>query len=84
VVGAAPMAELLADDVGLHVTDAYWFTSSISFSNPAVALARSFSEAFAGTAQGHVSAFIAVQVAAAAVATVLLCWLLVAEDDPGR
>ncbi|HEY3696911.1 MIP/aquaporin family protein [Phenylobacterium sp.] len=62
--------------VGLYITAAYWFTASTSFANPAVSLARSLSDTFAGIAPGSVPAFIAAQVAGAATATVVMGWLL--------
>ena len=62
--------------VGLYITAAYWFTSSTSFANPAVTIARGFSDTFAGIAPMHVPAFIFVQLFAAVVATVLFGWLL--------
>lgn len=61
--------------VGLTITATYWFTSSTSFANPAVTLARGFTTTFAGIAINHVPAFLFMQVlgalAAAGVATVL-------------
>ena len=47
--------------VGLYITAAYWFTSSTSFANPAVTIARAFSNTFAGIAPGGVPAFITAQ-----------------------
>jgi glycerol uptake facilitator-like aquaporin len=66
--------------VGLYITAAYWFTASTSFANPAVTIARAFSDTFAGIAPGGVPAFIAAQLAgmAAAVAVGRLLW----RDDP--
>ncbi len=49
--------------VGLYITAAYWFTASTSFANPAVTIARSLSDTFAGIAPGGVIAFIAAQIA---------------------
>jgi glycerol uptake facilitator-like aquaporin len=57
--------------VGLVITAAYWFTSSTSFANPAVTLARGFTTTFAGIAINHVPAFIAAQIVGAFVALVL-------------
>jgi glycerol uptake facilitator-like aquaporin len=54
--------------VGLTITAAYWFTSSTSFANPAVTLARCFTTTFAGIAINHVLGFIAAQLVGAAVA----------------
>jgi glycerol uptake facilitator-like aquaporin len=47
--------------VGLYITSAYWFTASTSFANPAVTIARAFSDTFAGIAPAGVVAFIAAQ-----------------------
>jgi glycerol uptake facilitator-like aquaporin len=57
--------------VGLTITAAYWFTSSTSFANPAVTLARGFTRTFAGIAMNHVPAFIAAQLVGAAIAAEL-------------
>jgi glycerol uptake facilitator-like aquaporin len=54
--------------VGLTITAAYWFTSSTSFANPAVTLARGFTTTFAGIAINHVPGFVAAQLCGAAVA----------------
>jgi glycerol uptake facilitator-like aquaporin len=54
--------------VGLTITAAYWFTSSTSFANPAVTLARGFTTTFAGIAINHVPGFIVAQLVGAAVA----------------
>lgn len=51
--------------VALYITGAYWFTSSTSFANPAVTLARGFSDTFAGIYPGHIAAFVTVQCVAA-------------------
>ncbi|MDJ1015876.1 MAG: MIP/aquaporin family protein [Paracoccaceae bacterium] len=67
---AVPMA------VGLYITAAYWFTSSTSFANPAVTIARGFSDTFAGIAPEHIPAFIAAQIAGAVLATGVFGWLL--------
>lgn len=62
--------------VGLYIAAAYWFTASTSFANPAVTLARSLSNTFAGIAPASVGLFIAAQLAGAALATGLFGWLL--------
>ena len=67
---AVPMA------VGLYITAAYWFTSSTSFANPAVTIARGFSDTFAGIAPADVAAFVVVQLSAAALATYFFRWML--------
>jgi glycerol uptake facilitator-like aquaporin len=49
--------------VGLYITSAYWFTASTSFANPAVTIARSLSDTFAGIAPAGIAAFIVAQIA---------------------
>jgi glycerol uptake facilitator-like aquaporin len=61
--------------VGLYITSAYWFTASTSFANPAVTLARSLSDTFAGIAPAGVAAFIAAQLAGMIAAVGLGQWL---------
>ena len=67
--------------VGLYITSAYWFTASTSFANPAVTLARSLSDTFAGIAPASVPAFIAAQVLGALFALVVFRWLLARETS---
>jgi glycerol uptake facilitator-like aquaporin len=62
--------------VGAYITAAYWFTSSTSFANPAVTLARAASDTFAGIRPADVPGFIVAQLAGAAAATVLFRWLV--------
>ncbi|MBR7618388.1 aquaporin family protein [Phenylobacterium sp. 20VBR1] len=62
--------------VGLYITSAYWFTASTSFANPAVTVARSLSNTFAGIAPSSAPAFIAAQLVGAALAALLFGWLL--------
>ena len=61
--------------VGLYITSAYWFTASTSFANPAVTIARSLSDTFAGIAPTSVVAFIAAELIGMAVAVVVGQWL---------
>jgi glycerol uptake facilitator-like aquaporin len=61
--------------VGAYITAAYWFTSSTSFANPAVTLARSLTNTFSGIRPADAPAFIAAQVAGALAATVLFRFL---------
>src|SRR6266481_2876375 len=61
--------------VGLTITAAYWFTSSTSFANPAVTLARGFTTTFAGIAINHVPGFVAAQLAGAAAGAVVCAFL---------
>jgi glycerol uptake facilitator-like aquaporin len=61
--------------VALYITAAYWFTSSTSFANPAITVARSLSDSFAGIAPADVPMFIAAQLAGAALAALFARWL---------
>jgi glycerol uptake facilitator-like aquaporin len=69
-------SEAVAFAVGAYITAAYWFTASTSFANPAVTIARSASDTFAGIRPADVPAFIIAQVLGAAAATVLFRWLV--------
>ena len=68
--------------VALYITAAYWFTASTSFANPAVTLARSLSDTFAGIAPLSAPAFIAAQIAGAIAALFVFSWLLREESAP--
>jgi glycerol uptake facilitator-like aquaporin len=61
--------------VGLYITSAYWFTASTSFANPAVTVARSLTDTFAGIAPASAPMFIVAQLAGAAASVVLASWL---------
>jgi glycerol uptake facilitator-like aquaporin len=61
--------------VGAYITAAYWFTASTSFANPAVTLARCFTNTFAGIRPTDAPGFIVVQIAGALAATALFRWL---------
>lgn len=61
--------------VGLYITAAYWFTASTSFANPAVTVARSLSDTFAGIAPADAPAFVVAQVVGAASAVAVIGWL---------
>ena len=61
--------------VGAYITSAYWFTSSTSFANPAVTLARAASNTFAGIRPADAPWFIVAEVAGAAAATATFAWL---------
>jgi len=65
--------------VGLYITSAYWFTASTSFANPAVTIARSLSDTFAGIAPSGVAAFVVAQLAGMIVAVGLSQWLWASE-----
>jgi glycerol uptake facilitator-like aquaporin len=62
--------------VAAYITAAYWFTASTSFANPAVTLARSASDTFAGIRPVDAPAFIVAQLSGAAAATALFRWLV--------
>jgi len=62
--------------VGLYITAAYWFTSSTSFANPAVALARSLTDTFSGIAPGDVPGFVAAEIAGALLALPAMRWIM--------
>jgi glycerol uptake facilitator-like aquaporin len=62
--------------VGAYITAAYWFTASTSFANPAVTLARSVSNTFAGIRPADAPEFIAAQLVGAFSATLLFRWLI--------
>ncbi len=66
--------------VGLVIAAGYWYTSSTSFANPAVTVARSFTDTFSGIAPAHAPAFIAAQLAGAAAAVLFFRWLLAPAD----
>jgi glycerol uptake facilitator-like aquaporin len=68
--------------VGLYITSAYWFTASTSFANPAVTIARSLSNTFAGIAPTSVPTFIIAQLAGALTASLLFGWLLQERTTP--
>ena len=61
--------------VGLYITAAYWFTASTSFANPAVTIARSFTDSFSGIFPGDMPFFIIAQMLAAAAASLVCGWL---------
>ena len=68
--------EAAAYAVGAYITAAYWFTSSTSFANPAVTLARSATDTFSGIRPADVPGFITAQLAGAAAAVALFRFLV--------
>jgi glycerol uptake facilitator-like aquaporin len=62
--------------VGLYITAAYWFTASTSFANPAVAIARSLTNTFAGIRPIDLPGFILAELAGAVIGMMLMKWLL--------
>jgi glycerol uptake facilitator-like aquaporin len=71
----SPRIETVAFAVGGYIAAAYWFTSSTSFANPAVTVARMFSDTFAGIAPGSVPAFVLVQLVGGALGAALVLLL---------
>ena len=67
--------------VGLYITAAYWFTSSTSFANPAVAIARSLTNTFSGIRPVDLPGFIAAELCGAVAALLLMNWLLRATGE---
>ena len=70
--------------VGLYITGAYWFTASTSFANPAVTVARTLSDTFAGIAPGSAPLFILAQLLAVPAAVAVLGWLFAAPAGGNR
>lgn len=75
--------DAVAYAVGLYITAGYWFTASTSFANPAVTLARTFTDTFAGIRLADAPAFIAAQLSGAALAFVVFSWLMT-NGKPNR
>jgi glycerol uptake facilitator-like aquaporin len=69
--------------VGAYITAAYWFTSSTSFANPAVTLARAASDTFAGIRPVDAPGFVGAQLVGAAAATALFKWLVPPAPSAG-
>ena len=67
--------EWVPASVALYISAAYWFTSSTSFANPAITIARSLSDSFAGIAPRDVPPFVAAQLTGAALAALAARWL---------
>ena len=69
-------AESVAWMVGLYITAAYWFTASTSFANPAVTIARGFTDTFSGIRPADIPIFVIVQCIGAVLATLACRWLV--------
>ncbi|MEM9523735.1 MAG: MIP/aquaporin family protein [Pseudomonadota bacterium] len=76
LAGVRFRADAVAWLVGLYISAAYWFTASTSFANPAVTIARGFSNTFAGIRPADVPGFIAAELAGALIAAVFIRWLV--------
>lgn len=68
--------------VGLFITAGYWFTASTSFANPAVTVARSFTDTFSGILPAHAPGFILAQLVGAVTATLTCGWLMGSRRSP--
>jgi glycerol uptake facilitator-like aquaporin len=70
--------------VAAYIVAAYWFTASTSFANPAVTIARAFTDTFAGIRPGDVPGFVVAQVLGGMSAALLLRWLTPVALEPSR
>ena len=73
--------DAVAYGVGLYITAGYWFTASTSFANPAVTIARSFTDSFSGIRPVDAPGFIAAQIVGAVVALAICTWLFRSSKD---
>ena len=74
-------AEAVPFAVGLYIMAGYWFTASTSFANPAVTIARAFSDTFSGIYLPHVPAFMAAQITGALLATMIMGYLTNDQEE---
>jgi glycerol uptake facilitator-like aquaporin len=70
--------------VGLYITAAYWFTASTSFANPAVAVARTFTDTYAGIRPVDLSGFVVAEFAGGLMAMTVAGWLFAQSELPGQ
>ena len=75
--------EWVPASVALYIVAAYWFTSSTSFANPAITLARTLTDSFAGISPADAPSFIAAQLLGAAAGAVVAKWLFKASQSLG-
>ena len=73
-------AEAIPWLVGLYIIAAYWFTASTSFANPAVAIARAFTNTFAGIRPVDLPGFIVAELLGAVIALALAAWMIAGDD----
>ena len=81
---AVTLADAFPVAVGLYITSAYWFTASTSFANPAVTIAREFTNTFAGIRPIDAPGFVVAQLLGALAATVLFRWLVPSLPSEGK
>lgn len=86
ILGTGRLRSVFAAPLGVaaYIMAAYWFTASTSFANPAVTIARSLSDTFAGIRPGDIPGFVVAQFLGAAMATVLFKWLLQENKNDER
>lgn len=82
IFGTRMLGGVVAPAVALYVTAAYWFTASTSFANPAVTLARSLTDTFAGVAPSSTPPFLAAQLVGATIGLGLADWLFRRDTPP--
>jgi glycerol uptake facilitator-like aquaporin len=82
IAGCARKPDTTPALVGLYISAAYWFTASTSFANPAVTLARSLTDSFAGIAPSSVPGFICGQLLAAIIAAPSMVYLFGSVESP--
>ena len=76
VHGTGRRASVVPLTVGAYIAAAYWFTASTSFANPAITLARAFTNTFSGIRPSDIAGFIAAECVGGLAATLLFRWLL--------
>ena len=81
ILGTGKRAAVVPLTVAAYITAAYWFTSSTSFANPAVTIARCLTDTFSGIAPADVPAFILAQLLGAMTASLLFRWLGKADTE---
>jgi glycerol uptake facilitator-like aquaporin len=79
--GTGKRTSIVPLTVAAYITAAYWFTSSTSFANPAVTIARAFTDTFTGIRLSDVPAFVVAQCIGAIAATLLFRWLLRFDEE---
>ena len=82
--GVRHRAEAIPYGVAAYIVGAYWFTASTSFANPAVTIARSLSNTFAGIHAADAPLFILAQLIGATAATLLFDWFVRGERRPAH
>ena len=80
LIGQRVRPDAIAMLVGLYITAAYWFTASTSFANPAVTIARTFTDSFSGIHYGDTPYFIVAQIGGALLALMVANWLIQPDD----